>query len=186
MNILHGILKMHRLIFGPMPLNEFNDYDEYWRRRRGTITDAILHRYIWVAKRMEKDSSVLDIGCGDGAFLRYLKENGEGRALFGVDVSREAIEALSVSGIQGALLENGARIKDLVDRSFDYVILMEVIEHVHDAEGLFRQALELGSKSIFVTIPNTGYFIHRLRLGFGGRFPVTTILYHITAVQLRA
>ena len=42
-----------------------------------------------------------------------------------------------------------------------------------------RQVLELNPDRIFVTIPNVGCLKHRLRLMFGGRFPITTIVYHM-------
>lgn len=56
---------------------------------------------------------------------------------------------------------------------------MEVIEHVADAEDLMRQVLELKPSRIFVTIPNVGCLKHRLRLMFGGRFPITATHYHM-------
>ena len=42
-----------------------------------------------------------------------------------------------------------------------------------------RQVCSLRPGRIFVTIPNVGFLLHRLRLCFGGRFPVTTIVYHM-------
>jgi hypothetical protein len=42
-----------------------------------------------------------------------------------------------------------------------------------------RQVLALQPKRVFVTIPNVGFLVHRLRLMFAGRFPITSIFYHM-------
>lgn len=57
--------------------------------------------------------------------------------------------------------------------------MMEVIEHIVDAEDLMHQVMEMNPSRIFITIPNVGCIKHRLRLMFGGRFPITSIFYHM-------
>ena len=82
-------------------------------------------------------------------------------------------------GIDGAVIKPGTPMRDLTERNFDYVVMMEVIEHVHEAESLVLDTMKFSPKGIFITIPNAGYFMHRFRLMFGGRFPVTFVLYHM-------
>lgn len=168
---------VYRLIFGPMPLHEFDDYEAYWEER-GKAPKR-LHRYESISSRIRDGESVLDVGCGDGAFLEFLREDHPRSRLFGVDLSEEAIRRLQSRDIAGRQLRAGDTLRSRVDGQFDHVVMMEVIEHVHDAEKLVRDALELEPGSMFITIPNAGYLQHRLRLMFGGRFPVTFIMYHM-------
>ena len=83
-----------------MPLAEFADYDEYWRKRDQAVgRNEILHRFVWIADRIPRNAAVLDIGCGDGQFLRYLKDRGITQEVYGLDVSPVAIAALKRQGI---------------------------------------------------------------------------------------
>lgn len=73
------------------------------------------------------DQSILDLGCGNGSILRYLKQRGYSN-LHGLEVSRIACDRLEASGISmhcGRL----PRIP-LPDASFDVVIASQVPEHV--------------------------------------------------------
>jgi methionine biosynthesis protein MetW len=178
--LLNSLRKVQQHLSGPMPLQDFSDYDEYWNKRKTDDPDpVVLHRSIYIASRIPAGSSVLDIGCGDGAFLAYLKQVKPTCDLFGVDLSEEAILALEARGVSGAVIRKGETLKQMVGRDFENVVLMEVIEHVHDAEELLAEALALNPSRIFITIPNAGYIIHRARLMFGGRFPVTAIVFHV-------
>ena len=47
-----------------------NDYDAYWRAR----SEGGVHpRFAIIAGGVRDGESVLDVGCGDGSLLRYLK-----------------------------------------------------------------------------------------------------------------
>ena len=61
---------------------------------------------------------------------------------------------------------------------FDYIILTEILEHVQNSEQIMFNIQKNFNKSIFVSVPNAGYFTHRLRLMFG-RFPIVVIMYHV-------
>jgi SAM-dependent methyltransferase len=61
------------------------------------------------------------------------------------------------------------------DRVFDYVILSEIIEHLPDPESLLRDLQQFVRKGFIVSIPNTGFHQHRLRLLLG-RFPLQWVV----------
>ena len=60
-------------------------------------------------------------------------------------------------------------------KQFDYIILSEIIEHLPDPESLLNALRPVARKGIIVSIPNTGYVYHRLRLLLG-RFPLQWIV----------
>ena len=172
--------RLYQKIYGPMPLIEFQDYDQYWDFRSENRPPAdVLHRYVTITDRIKNGESVIDIGCGDGAFLQYFHDRNPQSRVYGVDLSQKAIDLVKQRGFEGAVTSDARPLQEQIGATFDNVVMMEVIEHVHDAEDLLRQALALEPKRIFITIPNVGFILHRLRLLFGGRFPITVIIYHV-------
>ncbi|GAH91867.1 unnamed protein product, partial [marine sediment metagenome] len=62
---------------------------------------------------------------------------------------------------------------------YDYICLMELIEHIAHPEFLIKKIKNKFKKYLFITIPNMGYIENRLRLAFAGKMPITIIIYHI-------
>lgn len=103
---------------------------------------------------------VLDIGCGDGAFLEWARAAGwEG---IGVDPDPGAVASARSRGLDVRL--GDARV--LVDEraSFDAVTLSHVLEHVHDPEALLKQIRELLKPGglLWLDTPNVASTGHRL------------------------
>lgn len=164
----------------PAPLNEFRDYDEYWQvRAEDGLTERKLDRFVTIANLIEDGESVLDIGCGDCSFQTYLASRKTKCTSLGLDMSQKAIELATSRGISAQLINPGLRLKEQVRTGWDAITLMEVIEHIADAEDLMRQVAELKPRRLFVTLPNVGCIKHRLRLMFGARFPITAVYYHM-------
>ncbi len=174
------LVYFYRAIWGAAPLNEFGNYDEYWAKRQQTDqVDRSLPRYELVTRHIPDGASVLDIGCGDGSFLSYLKQQRPNADVLGIDISSKAVTMLRQRGLNGQVIKPSLPLRNQINRSFDYVVLMEVLEHVQDAETLCRQTLDFCPKRVFVTIPNMGFILNRLRLFIGGRMPVTMIVFHM-------
>lgn len=164
----------------PAPLQEFADYDAYWQTRSADgLVSRELDRFKVIAGLIKAGESVLDIGCGDCSFQQYLSRTKPGCRSLGLDTSAEAVHLAQTQGCNALVIDLQARLRDQVTGTWDVITLMEVIEHIADAEDLMRQVLELKPKRIFVTIPNVGCLKHRLRLMFGSRFPITAIYYHM-------
>lgn len=94
---------------------------------------------------------ILDVGCGTGTLLRYLKEHGYVN-LEGLEVSRRAVEVLSGHGIA----MHHARLPNLPlpDQQFDIVIASQVLEHIIRRQrflsGLRRILKPSGALMLFV------------------------------------
>lgn len=128
---------------------------------------------------IKENSDVLDIGCGDGAFLNYLKDKKEVNEL-GIDISTSGIERTKQKGVNAQI----KRIDDFgSDEKFDYVVMSEVIEHVSNSEHFVRKSFDMVDKALIITIPNSGYYTYRLRLLLLGKFPVQYV--HHPAEHLR-
>jgi len=178
--VVRSLYRYIREIVRDAPLEEFANYDEYWDARiRENRVAPVLDRYVQIASRVRPNASLLDIGCGEGAFLQYMRKARPDCRLAGADISSYSVAHLLQNGIEAKLIAPGQRVKDACGNGWDVVVLMEVIEHIVDAEETIRQVVELEPAQIFITVPNVGFMLYRLRLMFGSRFPITSIFYHM-------
>lgn len=162
------------------PLNDFENYDEYWAfRKEQGLTTRELDRFKIIASKLNGTETILDIGCGDCSFQSYLKKVKPECKTLGLDFSEQAVEFGTSLGHCVQHINENERLQTKIDTTWEVITLMEIIEHVSDAEDLIKQVITLNPKKIFITIPNVGCSRHRLRLMFGGRFPITSIYYHM-------
>ncbi len=124
-----------------------------------------------IAKLVEKNSKVLDVGCGDGELMKYITENITSD-IRGIEISKDKVQKCIAKGL--TVIEGDAE-KDLKQfplSSFDYVILSQTLQAFLDPENVINELLRVGKKAI-VTIPNFGYWKVRLHLLFQGTMPIT-------------
>lgn len=159
-----------------MPLKEFVDYNDYWQQRG---RQEPKYRFVWVAERLPDKGTVLDVGCGDGAFLEYVHARKPDLRLIGIDGSEAAIQKLRDKKLEGEVVSN-LNAPDLSRfRDVDVIVAMELIEHLPEPERLMAELLNTRAEVFYITIPNIGFIVNRLRLALGGKMPVTAIVYHI-------
>ncbi|UCC94476.1 MAG: methyltransferase domain-containing protein [Candidatus Omnitrophota bacterium] len=147
------------------------DYDDYWVDKAPFNFSG---RYPVFAQIIEENSSVFDIGCGNGATLRFLKQkkNIKGE---GVDVSHKAVEIARGEGIEASVADVSSPEFE-VKKEYDYIIISEVLEHTHNPEDVIEKVKGKFNKLLIVSMPNIGHYMHRLRLLFG-HFPIQWV-YH--------
>ena len=118
-------------------------------------------------------SKVLDLGCGDGSLLTYLRDSLEVKG-YGVekdDANWLACQQNKINVIQMDL-EDG--LSGFEDQSFDTVILSQTLQAMHHTEEIVQEMLRVG-REVIVTFPNFGYWRNRLQIT-AGNMPVSKIL----------
>jgi len=75
--------------------------------------------------------SYLDVGCGDGRFLRVMEQSGVPRSsLYGLELDQRVVERLRGQGYTGVFCERAETVTTLPEAAIDLVTLFHVIEHV--------------------------------------------------------
>jgi len=125
-----------------------------------------------IADWIKADSKVLDLGCGDGTLLAYLRDKRNVLG-YGLEISPFNVEDCvdkNINVIQ-ADLNDGLKAY-FSDNSFDCVIMSQTLQATEKPDELIEEMLRVGNEGI-VTFPNMAHWKARLQLGLLGIMPVT-------------
>jgi methionine biosynthesis protein MetW len=127
-----------------------------------------------IANNIESNTRVLDVGCGDGVLIEYLKQE-KNIDVRGLEISKDKVQTCISKGL--TVIEGNAEIdlKQFPNNSFDYVVLSQTLQAFLNPEIVINELLRVGKRAI-VTIPNFGFWKVRLHLLFKGTMPVTKAL----------
>jgi ubiquinone/menaquinone biosynthesis C-methylase UbiE len=118
---------------------------------RGTWGKELdLEKFKFMLKHAGK--SVLDVGCGLGAYTRAFKKHG--KFVVGVDNDKELI--LQARRKNGAIYKV-ASIYNLPfkSNSFDTVVCSDILEHLEDDLKGLKEAARVCRKNVIVTVPSS-------------------------------
>ncbi len=123
-----------------------------------------------IAGLIKPGAKVLDIGCGDGELLAFLKKNknvdGRGLEISQSQASKAMMRGLSV--IQGDAEQD---LTFYPNRNFDYAILSQTIQATHQPKEILQEMLRIAEFAI-ISLPNFAHFRNRLHLLLKGTMPV--------------
>tara|TARA_B100000242_G_scaffold183472_1_gene131760 strand:+ start:1886 stop:2482 length:597 start_codon:yes stop_codon:yes gene_type:complete len=127
-----------------------------------------------IANSIQKNKSILDVGCGDGELMKFIYENISNK-IRGLEISKDNVQICIQKGL--TVIEGNAEmdLQQFPSNSFDYVILSQTLQAFLNPEKVINDLLRIGKTSI-VTIPNFGYWKVRFNLLFKGTMPVTKTL----------
>ena len=131
-----------------------------------TLRDDLRQIAAWISD----GARVLDLGCGDGALMAYLRDS-RAAHVYGVEIADDSILQCVRRGLSvlQADLESGLRM--FPDRMFDTVVLSQTLQAMHQTEAVLHEMARVGRQGI-VSFPNFGHWRHLMSL-IGGRMPVS-------------
>jgi len=116
---------------------------------------------------VEPGSRVLDLGCGRGVLLEYLKQTRQAVGV-GVDMNPEKIHDCVKRGLSAYLGDMMDFMGSFPDNHFDRVVCSRTLQELDSPSKVIDEALRV-SKSLTIGFVNFAYWKNRLSLFFCGR-----------------
>jgi len=110
----------------------------------------------------EEELNLLDMGCGDGEFLKYVNEKVKKN---GIDFSKTGIEKAKQKVVNGNFSIGDINKTQFNDSAFDVITIIETLEHVNNPEETLKEAkrlLKIGGK-IIISVPHPEHDIYDVR-----------------------
>jgi methionine biosynthesis protein MetW len=127
-----------------------------------------------IVSLVREGSNVIDIGCGDGTLLEFLRDekNVKGR---GIEIDPKNVNIAVSKGIAAVHGDADNDLKNYPTNAVDYAILSQTIQATKSPKTVLREMMRVAKYGI-VSIPNFGYWKNRLYLATKGKMPVTKTL----------
>jgi len=127
--------------------------------------------YKLIESLIEPNSTVLDVGCGDGQLLANLlrDKNIKGE---GIELDQELVLDCICRRLPIIQQDIEEGLRFYGDNSFDYVILSQTVQTLKNLEKVFTELLRVAQK-VIVSFPNFAHWQCRAQLFFRGNAPVT-------------
>ena len=122
-----------------------------------------------IASWIEPEARVLDLGCGNGILLSWLKDH---KNIHGTGIEQDKDKAANciargLTVLQGDL---SREVQDYPDNSFDYVILSQTLQQVYEPATLLSMLARIGRR-VIVSFPNFSHYSIRFQLLIRGQAP---------------
>ena len=127
--------------------------------------------YEEIESLIEPNSTVLDIGCGDGQLLANLTADKNIKGV-GIEHDQDLVSACVNHGLPIIQLDIEQGLENYTDKSYDYVILSQTVQTIKNPEKVFAELLRVGRK-VIVSFPNFAHWRCRAQLLFQGKAPIT-------------
>ena len=126
-----------------------------------------------IAELVPPGSRVLDLGCGSGELLAYLRDARQCSG-YGVEIADANVLACVQRGVNVIQLNLEEGLAMFADQSFDVVLQLDTMQHLRNTEKMLRETARVGRVGI-VSFPNFAHWPNRLHVA-AGRMPVTKVL----------
>ena len=126
-----------------------------------------------IAQLVPRGARVLDLGCGSGELLAHLQQH-RGCTGYGVELDDAGVLACVQRGVDVIQLNLDQGLALFADASFDVVLQIDTLQHLHNAETMLRETVRVGRMGI-VAFPNFAHWPNRLSV-LRGRMPVNARL----------
>ncbi len=131
------------------------------------MSDLYLMRVI--ADMVPVGARVLDLGCGNGELLAYLIKHRQCTG-YGVEIDDANVLACAQRGVNVIQLNLDEGLAIFEDASFDVVLQIDTLQHLHNTEIMLQETARVGRLGI-VAFPNFGHWSNRWSI-LKGRMPV--------------
>lgn len=129
--------------------------------------------YSIIQNLIEENSTILDLGCGDGTLMELLKN--KNIKVQGIEINQDNVIKCLEKGLSVIQGDIDKGLKEYLDKTYDYVILNSTLQSTQKPDYVIREMLRVGKK-IIVSFPNFAYWRVRFYLFFKGKMPKSKML----------
>ena len=124
---------------------------------------------------IEKDSTVLDLGCGDSTLLNFLRKNKNVNG-YGFEKDIKKVQESISKNISVIQADFNSGLEKYFDKNFfDYAVMTQALQENKNPDKIIIEMLRVAKEGI-VTFPNMGFWKNRLQLGLLGKMPMSDSL----------
>ena len=123
-----------------------------------------------IANWIPPGERVLDLGCGDGKLLRYLRDT-KNVSGYGVEISHESVLGCIRNGVDVIQIDIEGGLSGFEDQSFNHVIISQALQAMHATERILEEMLRVAEEAV-VSFPNFAFRRNREAIA-AGHMPVS-------------
>jgi methionine biosynthesis protein MetW len=127
-----------------------------------------------IVQIITEEAHVLDLGCGNGDLLSLLEKE-KNAFVQGIELNDSEMHKCIEKGLTVLQGDIESGLIDYPDKSFDYVILNQIMQEIRKADFVIQESLRVG-KRVIVGFPNFAHIKARLTLLLHGRTPINDAL----------
>jgi len=128
-----------------------------------------------IIRLIPKNSTVLDVGCGDGILGQMLIKEKD-CIVFGCDLDVIGVKESKRKGIKARVWDINEKLP-YASNSFDIVVCNVVMAFIERPNQLTAELFRVSKGRVIVSISNFGFWMYRIQMLFG-KFPTLSLFGH--------
>jgi len=130
-------------------------------RSRNPLVRYLVERFLAEVARLvaaRSPARILEVGCGEGIVLEYLRRRHRGLRLDGVEPDADALAAARLRNPDSLLVRGDAYDLGIASRAYDLVLCLEVLEHLEHPGRALAEVRRVARDGCILSVPHEPFF----------------------------